>query len=50
MNAAVLLAHGNNDTNVMTKNATAFYEAVKRRASRTSSSSTRAATAAARRT
>ena len=30
MHAAVLLAHGNNDNNVMTKNATAFYEAVKR--------------------
>ena len=30
MKAAVLLAHGNNDNNVMTKNATAFYEAVKR--------------------
>ena len=30
MQAAVLLAHGNNDNNVMTKNATAFYEAVKR--------------------
>jgi hypothetical protein len=29
MHAAVLLAHGNNDNNVMTKNATAFYEAVK---------------------
>ena len=30
MHAAVLLAHGNNDNNVMTKNATAFYEAVKK--------------------
>ena len=30
MHAAVLLAHGNNDNNVMTKNATAFYDAVKK--------------------
>ncbi len=30
MHAAVLLVHGNNDNNVMTKNATAFYDAVKR--------------------
>jgi predicted acyl esterase len=30
MHAAVLLAHGNNDNNVMTKNASAFYEAVKK--------------------
>ena len=30
MHAAVLLVHGNNDNNVMTKNATAFYEAVKK--------------------
>ncbi len=29
MHAAVLLAHGNNDDNVQTKNASAFYEAVK---------------------
>jgi len=30
MHAAVLLVHGNNDNNVMTKNATAFYDAVKK--------------------
>src|SRR4051812_47925801 len=30
MHAAVLLAHGNNDNIVMTKNATAFYDAVKK--------------------
>ena len=49
VHAAALIAHGNMDLNVMTKNFDQFYTALQaRRASRTSSTSTAAATAAHR--
>ena len=50
VHAATLLAHGNNDFNVMTKNAAQFCRRSRSRTCRTCSTSTRAVTAERRRT
>jgi hypothetical protein len=50
VHAAALVAHGNNDFNVMTKNAAQFYNALKAQGVPHEFTSTRAATAAPRRT